>query len=249
MSGFVAEIDAHAAEAAQEAAAGGNGDFPPLAPGKYQAHVVEVVKVEDFGGNGGNAKKKVLRLKLQIVDNSPTGRKRVFFVRVPLFTRYAPTEKNPQGAPARGFWDFFGKAIGWPQERLILGDMPGPADVQGKQITITLSAPIPPDNYNPLGSNEVSFYDAPGDVNASPTHPATAPWLANGELDPNWRPAGAAPQGAPAYGQAPQAAPAAPPAWGQPPAAAPAAPPAWAPAPADVAYAQAATGQPQQQGF
>jgi hypothetical protein len=232
MSGFIAEIDADAAGAAKEAATG-SGEFPPLAPGKYQAIVEKVIGVQDFGGTGGNAKKKVVRLQFKIVDDSPTGAKRVYFDRIPLFTRFAPSEKNPQGAAARGFWDFWGKAIGVPQDQLILGNLPGPEGVQGKQVSITLGKPIAPDDYNPLGSNEISFYDAAGDVNASPTHAPAAvltPWLDDkGKLI-----GGAAPASRPAATQVPATAPA----WGAPAAEAP----AWTPDPADVAAAPALVG-------
>ena len=247
MTGFIAEIDPRAEEAAQEAASGGNGTFPPLPAGKYQATVVDIEGVKDFGGTGANSQKKVLKVQLRIVDNSPTGARRTYFDRVPLFTRYAPNEKNPAGAPARGFWDFFEKAVGWPRERLIANDLPGVADIQGKQITVTLSAPLPPDSYNPLGFNEVSFYDAAGDVSSTPTNPVSVPWLdATGNL------AGGVAPAAPAAPQQ-SAAPAAPPVWGVPQApvapappapqqavapVAPAGPPVWNPA-ADVAGAQA----------
>lgn len=228
MSGFIAEIDPNAAEAAAEAAAGGNGSFPPLAAGKYQANVVKVEGVADFGGTGGNAKKKVVRLQFKILADSPTGANRVYFDRVPLFTRFAPSEKNPQGATARGFWDFWGKAIGVPQDQLILGNLPGPEGIAGKQVTITLSKPIAPDDYNPLGYNEISFYDAAGDVNASPTHKPVVAWLdAAGNLIGGQI---AAPRAAVQQAQAPATAPA----WGEQTAA-----PAWTPDAADVQYAGA----------
>lgn len=227
MSGFIAEIDPNAAEAAKEAASGGGG-FRPLAAGKYQATIVQVQGVQDFGGTGGNAKKKVVKLQFKILADSPTGANRVFFDRVPLFTRYAPSEKNPQGATARGFWDFWGKAIGVPQDQLILGNLPGPNDIAGKQVTITLGKPIPPDEYNELGYNEISFYDAAGDVNASPTHAPVVPWLdADGKLIGGATPA---PRAA-VQTQAPATAPA----WN----AAPAEAPAWTPDAADVQYAGA----------
>lgn len=261
MTGFVAEIDPRAAEAAEEAAKGGSGGFPPLPAGAYQAYVAKVVGTEKFGGSGGNANKQVVRIQVQIVDESPTGRKRSFFVRVPLFTRFAPTEKNPQGAPARGFWDFWEKAMGWSRDLLITGQLPGPSDIGGKPLTIKLGAPKEPDAFNPLGYNEVDFFDAPGDINATPQTPVRVPWLDDhGNLVAGYvpkaagaraaAPAPAAPSAPPAWGGgAPaQAAPPAPqaPAYAQPPAApqqapqAPAGPPTWTPAPADAAYAQQA---------
>jgi hypothetical protein len=256
---YSAEIDPAAQEALDEAKAGGNGSFPPLPGGKYQAVVMEVQGVAEFGGKTGNAKKKVLKVKVQIVADSPLGKNRVYFERVPLFTRYAPTDKNPNGATARGFWDFFGKAIGWPDEKLLANDLPTLQDIQGKRITVTLSAPIPPDNYNALGSNEVAFWDKEGALTSTPTGPVKAAWLdANGELKadgvapatPRAQTPPPAPQAPPAAPQAPSvpsvpapaynapeapAAPAAPAgAWG---AADAEAPPTWGVDPADVAAA------------
>lgn len=230
MAGFVAQIDPRAAEAAQEALSGGDGIYPPLPAGKYPATLLEIVGVADFGGAGANSDKKVLRIKLKISDQSPTGRGRTYYERIPLFTRYAPSEKNPQGATARAFWDFFGKAMGTPVEQLVANQLPG-MEIQGRPLLITLGAPQAPDNYNPLGFNEVDFYDALPDVTAAlravPTNPVVVPWLdASGNL------IGGAPAGPPAAQTPPQwAVPAAP----LPPVpAAPSAPPVWN-APAAVA--------------
>lgn len=269
MTGFVAELDADAATGAEEAAAGGNGSFPPLPAGKYQARVQKVVEVQEWGGTGANSKKKVVKIQVQIFDNSPTGAKRVYFTRIPLFSRFAPNEKNPKGAVARAFWDFWEKAMGWPREHILAGQMPGPSDIQGKPLTITLGAPLEPDQWNPLGSNEVEFFDAPGDIAATPQTPVRVPWLDDhGNLRADYVPRNPGnQQGAPVP---PQGAPSAPPQWNQPQAAqppayaqpqqatqppqyalpayaqpqpqaaaAPGQPPAWAPAAADVAYAGA----------
>ncbi len=239
MTGFVAEIDNDAAEAAQEAASGGNGTFPPLPAGKYQAFIEKVEGVKPFGGNGGNAKKSVLSLRVKIVAESPTGAGRVYFLRVPLFTRYAPNEKNPKGAPARMFWDFFEKAIGWSRDLLITNQLPGPEDVGGKHLTITLGVPQAPDQYNPHGFNEIAFVDAAGDVNATPTNKVMVPWLDdNGNLTGEWANKAANP------GVTQQTAPAGPPA--PPTFGAPAVggatppPPAWQP---NAQVAQAAAAQ------
>jgi hypothetical protein len=225
--GFVAEIDQETAQAGALPAAG-SGDFPPLTQGKYQARVTKVEGVADFGGTGDNSKKKVVKIRVDILEDSPNGAKRVYFPRIPLFTKFA------SGKDATAFGGFWRDAIGWPQEKLLAGDMPGPEDILGKQITITLSAPKAPDDYNPLGYNEVSFFSAAGDINATPTAPVKAAWLtAEGKLNPDWAPPVA---GAPAA----QQAPATPPAWGAP---APAAAPVndvWAPNAADVSYAQQA---------
>lgn len=248
MSGFQAEIDPHAQKAADEAASGGDGRFPPLPGGRYQATIVKIVKIEKFGGDGGNADKKVLRIQVRILEGSPVGAKRTYFVRVPLFSRYAPTQKNPEGAVARMFWDFWERAIGVPRDQILAGNLPD--NFQGKQVTITLGAPKPPDQYNELGFNEVDFFNAAeNDFSSTPTVPVNVPWLD----EKGNRIAFAGAPAAPGV-QAPPAAPAAPPSWAPsapasgapaapsaPPAAAtPAqgAPPAWTPDPADAAYAQ-----------
>ena len=236
--GFTAEIDNNAAKAAEEAAAGGNGTFPPLPGGKYQVIIAKVKGVDNFAKSGPNANKKVVNVGFQIVPESPTGKSRYIWGRVPLFSRFAPNEKYPDGAPARGFWDFWEKAIGVPRERILAGDLPD--NIGGTRLTVTLSAPIPPDQFNPLGSNEVDFYDKTGDVNVTPKRVAgvsVAPWLdANDNLLPEFTQqtvagaqaaTAAAPAGDPWATQAPA----------QPAAAAPTNDP-WAPNAADVAYAQ-----------
>lgn len=246
---FETHVDPQAVQAAESAAAGGDGTFPPLPKGRYQAFIEKIEGVDQFAKSGANADptKRVVRIRFKVHPQSPNGANRVFFGRIPLFSRFAPTEKNPEGAPARDFWDFWERAIGVPREQIVSGQ-PMPSDITGRQITITLSAPIAPDNYNPLGSNEISFYDAAGDLNATPLGAATAPWLdANGNLIQGF--GNAAQVGQPA---APAAAPANP--WGgqpapnQPPAQAftqPPAPPA-PPAPVQAAPAPAPAAPPAQ---
>lgn len=231
--GFVAEIDAESKRAGALPESG-SGEFPPLVKGRYQMRVRKVKGVEAFGGTGDNSQKKVVALEVQILAESPNvdSRNRVYFPRIPLFTKFAP--KNGQPAKdATAFGGFWRDAMGWPQEKLLAGDMPGENDILGKVFTGTLSDPKAPDDYNPLGSNEVSFFGAAGDINATPTAKVNVPWLtAEGKLNPDWT----SPSAAAAVGQAP----AAPPAWGAPAPGAVATAPAgdvWAPNAADVAYA------------
>lgn len=237
--GFIAEIDEEDRKTGALESSSGTGEFPPLARGKYQAIIRKVVEHGTFGGTGDNATKPVLKIEVQIVDGSPTGRNRVYFPRVPLFTRWASGKANTNFT---GFWR---DAIGWPEEQLLASNLPGENDILGKQITITLGAPKPPDQWNALGSNEVDWFDAAGDVNAAPTALPKVAWLdEHGKLIPGYV--------APQQGQAPQQQTYAPPAYQAPaqggyaPAAqgqtyqAPAAPGnAWAPDPADVQYATA----------
>jgi len=255
---FETYIDPQAALAAEEAANGGDGTFPPLPRGKYQAHIVKIEGVDQYAKSGDNAdpNKKVVRLRLQIVPESPTGKGRIFFARIPLFSRFAPTEKNPQGSPVRDFWDFWERAIGVPREAILAGQ-PMPSEITGRQITITLSAPIPPNEYNPLGYNEIAFYDAAADIASTPPNVLNVPWLdANNNIIQSGIPGagqfatGGAPQpaqqanpfqAAPAANPFPAAAPAAFPTQPQAPAAFPAAPPA---PPAPQAQPQAPAQSP-----
>lgn len=250
---FFVEVDSNAAEAAAEAQSGGKG-FAPLPQGNYQARIVPLkkdgnrVEVADFGGTGPNGKKKVLRVAVQILDASPLGNKRWFAARVPLFTRYAPNEKNPQGAPARMYFDFL-RAIGVSEDDIIAGRFPDVDKFMGKEVGITLSAPIEPDKWNPLGSNEISFFNKPGDVRTTPRYKEgepKAPWLDKDDnliLDYPFVSDNAKAYIAELTGQAPVAAAQAAtpsPSWATTPGgAAPGTPaPSWAVAPEDVASAE-----------
>lgn len=212
--GFSANVGPDAAAAYKEAAES-SGKFPPLPGGKYQATIVPLDEkngkqfdIVDFSTrNPEYAGKKALRVRVRIVDGSPTGAKRTFFDRIPLFTRFAPSPKNPQGAPARNYFGFF-EAVGATEEQIVSGNFPFELQhLLGKQITITLSDPVLPDQYNELGSNEVSFYGKPGSVELTPVRvpgQPVAPWLdADDELLPGF--GGSEAQGGPA---APVAAPA-----------------------------------------
>lgn len=187
---FQAEIDPNAAGAAEDAASRqGGGDFPPLPRGRYQAVIKENKGIEPFGGNGANAQKKIVRLRVDILSESPTGASRVYFVRVPLFSRFAPTDKNPEGAAAWVFWNFFEKVMGVSREDILDGK-PLPSNVEGRRLSIILGKAQKPDDYNPLGFNEVDDVDAPdADFGKTPVRVAgvsVAPWLtADDQLIPN----------------------------------------------------------------
>jgi len=242
--GFTAEIDAETASGKPLESGSGTGDYPPLIKGKYQMTVIEVLEQQKWGGQGDNANKPVLKVKLQIVDDSPNGRRRTFYHRLPLFTKFASGKANLQFT---GFWR---DAIGWDEAKLRAGDLPGESDILGKQFTGVLGAPQPPNQWNPLGFNEVEFFEKAGDVNATPTAKPTVPWLdVNGNLVAGYV-SPVAGQPAPAQSYTPPPAPGAvAPAYVPPAAPAAYVPPAapggdpWAPAVADVAYAQQATTQ------
>lgn len=208
--GFTAEVDDKVEEAYEESQSG-SGKFPPLPKGRYQAIVVplkkdgtQITELTDFGGTGANAKKKVLRVAFKIVGESPTGANRTVFARIPMFSRYAPSVKNPGGATARAYWDFWTKSAGRSLDEAKTGKFGvGPRDLMGLRVSITLSEPTEPDKWNELGSNEISFYDAAdADTSKTPLRvpgKPVAPWLdANDNLLPDWTPSkpAAAPVGA-----------------------------------------------------
>jgi hypothetical protein len=183
---FQASVDPNAQAALDEARSGGDGKFPPLPRGEYRATVVPIkkdgsVRVEPgkYAKTGPNAGKDVVRVAVKINDDSPTGKGRIFFIRVPLFSRFAPNEKNPQGAPARMYFDFWG-ALGVSDEALTSGNLGiGPDQMMGKGINIVLGDPQVPDSYNPLGFNEVAFVNKPGPANTPTRQPGVpvAAWL------------------------------------------------------------------------
>lgn len=184
---FNAEVDQNAQAALDEARSGGNGKFPPLLKGEYPAHIVPLktdgsnrIEVAKFGGDGPNGQKNVLRIAVKLDAGIPLGAGRVFFGRVPLFSRYAPTQKNPAGAPARAYFDFWGKVMGLPDEQLLSGQLNvTPEQILARALNVVLSEPTPPDSYNPLGSNEISFFNPSGPVNppARAAGQILAPWL------------------------------------------------------------------------
>lgn len=202
----------------------GGGSFVPQLQGRYQAVVKENKGVEDFAKSGPNAGKQAVRLRVDILPDSPTGAKRVYFVKIPLFNKFAPTEKNPEGADAWMFTNFFERVMGVSREDIKAGK-PLPSNVEGKRLTIILSKPKAPDQWNELGSNDVSDVDAPdADFSKTPIRRpgvAVAPWLTpDDQLIPDHPSLGAAPATQRQMGQGvPQVA------WGKPaiPDAAPAA--------------------------
>lgn len=262
---FQVQIDPNAHEAMAEAdAIGGGGKFPPGPRGEYQATIVPLkkddpnkrVEVVDFANRGDNAGKKALRVAFQIVPESPTLSKRWLSARIPLFMRFAPTQKNPKGAPAKAYFDFW-KALGVSEEALLAGNLPDVNFMMGKRIGLVLSDPIEPDAYNPLGQNEIAFFNKPGDISSTPRRidgQSVAPWLTPTDeliLDYNFQTpeaqayvatlTGAAPTGGGAASPAGNAGPQ--PSWATTPggAAPQGAPtPSWAQPPASNALQQAA---------
>lgn len=197
---FTAEIDAQADEAyAHSNEERGNGEFPPLPLGWYPALIVENKGVEELTSDTTNRNhgKNVVRVQVRILDESPTGAKRSFFVRVPLFSRWAPnpTATNEiskrDGWPVDMFWHFFEKVMGMSLDEIKTGKLR--SDVEGKYLLIKLGKPKVPDEHNPLGSNEIedvaAFNNDYTKVPRINPNVPIAPWLtAEGTLNPAWTP-------------------------------------------------------------
>lgn len=178
--GFTFQADGNIEDQFDEAQSGGGGTYPPLPAGRYQATVVplkkdgsQLVETVEFSKKQEYAGKQAVRVALRIVDESPTGAKRQYFTRIPLFTQWA------SGKTARPFFNFFG-AVGATKEDFKKGQLPGPEDFMGKRVSLTLSDPIEPDDWNPLGSNDVSWINPAGTIADTPIRKQgepLAPWL------------------------------------------------------------------------
>ena len=98
-----------------EAAKGGSNT--PLPVGNYNVTLYEA-SVEPFSKNADSpyAKFAALAITLQVADGGSKGRR--IWDRVGLFPKFAPTQKNPQGAVNRSFFNFFQKSLGLSDEAL-----------------------------------------------------------------------------------------------------------------------------------
>ena len=151
-SAFI-KTDAAAEDLLNEAQSGGN--FKPLSKGWYEA-TVKAVEIVDFAKSGkyNEGGFKALNVQLRVIEGSPEGAKRVFFARVPLFQRYLPTQKNPQGAVASMYFDFF-LALGFSKEDVAGGKVSlDQASLGGKRIGMFLDV-REPDEWHSEAYNEV----------------------------------------------------------------------------------------------
>lgn len=153
---IMAEVDAKADELVKEA-----GSFGILPAGSYEA-TVKAAEVVAFAKQGKYADKKALNVQLQILAGSPTGSGRVFFARVPLFQRFLPTQKNPQGAIASLYFNFF-LALGVSKEDVAQGKLPTLEELGGKRVGFSLAVKEP-DDYHDSKFNEVRNVFAPKSV-------------------------------------------------------------------------------------
>lgn len=151
------KTDAAAEELLEESQKGGS--FELLPKGWYEG-TVKKVEVVDFSSKDDSPYKqqgyKALNVQLRIVDSSEVGAGRVFFLRVPLFQRYLPSVKNPQGAVAQTYFDFF-LAMGFTKDQVAKADVKiDQAALGGKPLGFSLVV-READEWNSEPRNEVSY--------------------------------------------------------------------------------------------
>jgi hypothetical protein len=137
-----------------------------------------IVKVDEqgFPGKGANAGKPTLNVQLRRIEDDKPGAKRVFFKRIPLFGRWAPSAKYPDGYPALGDFIEFAVALGVPKEVAQKGELPLELhEILGKPITAYLKL-NEPDQYNDGEWNEVGRLKASTHVATSSTSVSADVW-------------------------------------------------------------------------
>lgn len=132
---LVASTTAGAQEAYKKAQA--SNSFAALPTGNYEVTVAKA-EVIPFAKQGAYAKMQALNVQLRVVEDAKVGAKRVFFFRVPLFDKFLPTQKNPQGAPVFTYFGFFG-AVGATDEQLETGKLPALKDILGKRLVAKIN--------------------------------------------------------------------------------------------------------------
>lgn len=172
----------------------------PLPKGKYLLQIVTTkangdgIETIKFGGQqSAYSGHPAINIRFRVAEGEHEGRN--VFKRLGLFTRYLPTQKNPDGAVNRDFISFFtalGVAIE-PGKPIVLPDEGNWQALLGKYVVASVSIQEGRDGYGP--SNEVSFFEAAsGPAPAASSVPADA-----------WAPA--APVAQPAQAAAPAGSP------------------------------------------
>ena len=213
---LVATTTAGAAESCKKAQAENN--FAAIPTGNYEVTVAKGEVIE-FAKQGKYVGMKALNVQLRVIESSAVGAKRVFFLKVPLFDKFLPTAKNPDGAPNFTYFSFFG-SVGATDDQLESGQLPSLKDILGKPLVAKI-------NYFPIGSKDQEFHTNKDTGEDEAWNEVSSVWLSTGASAEGAREV----KGDPWASSTPAAAPAA------PAAAAPAIDP-WAPqAPAPVAAA------------
>lgn len=153
MTALIAEVDSRADDLVRQASS-----YGLLPAGRYQA-TIKAAEVVPFAKSGRYEGKNALSVQLRIIDGSPVGAGRVFFVRVPLFQRFLPTDKNPQGAIASLYFNFF-LALGVSKEDVAKGKLPSLEELGGKRVGFQMKVQEP-DQWHDDKWNEVANVFAP----------------------------------------------------------------------------------------
>jgi len=160
--------------------------FDPIPDGDYKATIFDVVPGE-YASEANKGRPK-FDVQFRIAEGEYLNRR--LFTHIPLFTVWGPTKKNPDGADAFAFYDFFGPVQGkTPKEfraevKDIVEngdgqlDLPTPGDLLGKELVITVKKRKDPWAYqraletNPdakpedFERNEISAYTVPSKAEA-----------------------------------------------------------------------------------
>ncbi|QIK61783.1 hypothetical protein G7068_00085 [Leucobacter viscericola] len=99
-------------------------------------------------------------MQLRVIDGAPVGAGRILFAMVPLFQRWAPTQKNPAGAVASDFFNFF-LAVGATKEAVTTGKgLPLLEELGGTRLGIGVRVQ---DHFKNAGEkeNSVNFLPRP----------------------------------------------------------------------------------------
>lgn len=153
---LIAQVDPNAEELLKEASSFG---LLPAGPYEFTIREAEVIP---FAKSGKYESHKCLNLQLRIIDGSPVGAGRIVFKRIPLFMRWLPTAKNPQGAVISDYFDFF-LALGVSKEDVAAGKLPALEELGGKRIGGRIKV-NEPDDYNDEKWNEFVAPRAPKEI-------------------------------------------------------------------------------------
>lgn len=173
---LTAQVSAGYEEAVKQAAAA-NAALPA---GEYNV-TLATGEVKPFAKDNANyANKNALNITLRIADGQFAGR--TLRGRIPLFDRWNPSAKYPDGYPIREYGQFF-KAVGASQEQINSGNLPPLDVILGKPLSVRVKYITPEEqperaeyNTNEDGIevpwNEISRYAAGTGAAPAATVPA-----------------------------------------------------------------------------
>ena len=173
-------IEAQSRSGATEAAK--SAGYAQLPKGWYDGTIAEA-KVQQYKA-GKYAGKNYINVRVKVVKTATVGAGREFFVKIPLFSNWAPSAKYPDGYPT--LYATFFSALGVADADIDAGRIPFEvSDLGGKAIGFFLSEEEA-DDYHDEDWNDVSrvrkstagtpsaVSETAGDVWGSPTNPTPA---------------------------------------------------------------------------